>query len=358
MPISRSLVGAGLALVAALCAAPASAAPAPQAPASHAAPTPAQHAPSQDAFSFAVIGDVPYGTAAGAAFPGQIRQMNEDDLRFVAHVGDIKDGSSECSDAYFAGIRSALDTFEHPLVYTPGDNEWVDCHRTNNGAYDPLERLATVREVFFPVPGKTLGATMPVRSQAALGLPENVTFGHDRVAFSVVNVQGSNNALQPWAGRGLSEPTTAQLAEVEHRTAAVVAQLRTTFAEATQRHDRAVVILTQADMFDPAQLAGAQADPAAVSGSREIVAALVAETNRFDGPVYLINGDSHAYAVNAPLAAGSPWLAVYGAAPADDLRRVTVDGAANATSYLRFTVAPNAARTDEVLTWEAVPFAS
>ncbi|KAE8762306.1 hypothetical protein GB883_20065 [Georgenia thermotolerans] len=357
--MSRTFVGAGLALTAALAAAPASASPAQHTPAAHAAASPAQHASvGQDAFTFAVIGDVPYGAAARAAFPGQIQQMNEDDLRFVAHVGDIKDGSSECSDAYFAAVRSALDTFEHPLVYTPGDNEWVDCHRTNNGAYDPLERLATVREVFFPVPGKTLGATMPVRSQAALGLPENVAFRHNRVAFAVVNVQGSNNSLQPWTGRGLSEPTTAQLAEVEHRTAAVVEQLRTTFAEARQRHDRAVVVLTQADMFDPSQLAAAQADPAAVSGFRAIVAALAEEANRFDGPVYLVNGDSHAYAADAPLAAGSPWLGVYGTPAADDLRRVTVDGAANATGYLRFTVAPNAAGTDDVLEWEAVPFAS
>ena len=40
--------------------------------------------------------------------------------------------------------------FEDPLVYTPGDNEWTDCHETkefSSGA--PLNELAAVRSLFF-----------------------------------------------------------------------------------------------------------------------------------------------------------------------------------------------------------------
>jgi hypothetical protein len=38
----------------------------------------------------------------------------------------------------------------HPLIYTPGDNEWTDCHEGRNVAgLDPLERLAKLRTVFF-----------------------------------------------------------------------------------------------------------------------------------------------------------------------------------------------------------------
>ena len=313
----------------------------------------------QQAFSFGVIGDIPYGDAEIAKFPARIQDINADSsLDFVAHVGDIKNGSSVCSDEYFEHIRAEFDTFEHPLIYTPGDNEWVDCHRTNNGAYNPLERLAKLREIFFNEPGKTLGANMPVKTQEKLGLPEDVRFTQNRVAFSVVSVQGSNNSLQPWTGLGNTAATPEQLAEVEHRTQAVVSQLHETFSDAAARNDRAVVLMTQADMFDPAQLEAAQANPATVSGFREIVRTIVAETNRFDGPVYLINGDSHVYADNQPLAAGSPWLAVYGQAPADDLRRITVDGANNATDYLRFTVAGNGAKGADILSWEKVPFTS
>jgi hypothetical protein len=290
------------------------------------------------AFTFAAIGDIPYGAAEIAQFPSRIQDLNADrDLKFVAHVGDIKNGSSVCSDEYFSYIRTQFDTFTHPLVYTPGDNEWVDCHRTNNGAYNPLERLDKLREVFFNQPGKTLGATMPVKSQENLGLPEDVRFTKNRVAFSVLNVQGSNNSLLSWTGLGKTTPTPEQLAEVERRTDAVIAQIHETFADARRSNDRA-------------------ADPDTVSGFRKIVQAIVDETNHFDAPVYLVNGDSHVFAGNQPLAAGSPWLDIYGSPAADNLERITVDGANNAVDYVRFTVAGNSARGADVLSWEKVPY--
>lgn len=309
------------------------------------------------AFTFGVIGDIPYGEGEIAKFPARIQDINADSaLKFVTHVGDIKNGSTVCSDEYFENIRTQFDTFDHPLVFTPGDNEWVDCHRANNGAYNPLERLDRLRDVFFDEPGKTLGATMPVKTQADLGLPENVRFTQNRVAFSVLNIQGSNNSLQPWTGLGETTATPEQLDEVENRTDAALAQLRHTFADAERRNDRAVVLMTQADMFDPSLLAAATANPDTVSGFREIVQAIIDETNGFDAPVYLINGDSHVFAENQPLAEGSPWLDIYGQPAADDLQRITVDGSANATNYVRFTVAGNGADGADVLAWERVPF--
>ena len=321
------------------------------------AATAAETTADTQAFTFGVIGDIPYGEAEIAKFPARILDINADSaLKFVTHVGDIKNGSSVCSDEYFENIRTQFDTFEHPLVFTPGDNEWVDCHRTNNGAYNPLERLDKLRDVFFDKPGKTLGATMPVKTQADLGLPENVRFTQNRVAFSVLNIQGSNNSLQPWTGLGETTATPEQLAEVEHRTDAVLAQVRDTFADAERRNDRAVVLMTQADMFDPSLLDAAAANPDAMSGFREIVQLIIDETNSFDAPVYLINGDSHVFAENQPLAEGSPWLDIYGQPAADDLQRITVDGSANATNYVRFTVAGNSADGADVLAWEKVPF--
>jgi hypothetical protein len=312
---------------------------------------------SKQAFTFGVIGDIPYGDAEIRKFPERIQDINDDeDLKFVAHVGDIKNGSSVCSDEYFANIRTQFDTFEHPLVFTPGDNEWVDCHRTNNGAYNPLERLDKLREVFFDEPGKTLGATMPVKTQADLGLPENVRFTQNRVAFSVLNIQGSNNSLQPWTGLGKTTATPEQVAEVDARTDAALVQIRETFADAGRRNDRAVVLMLQADMFDPSLLSAAAANPEVLSGFREIVGAIVEETNDFDAPVYLINGDSHVFAENQPLAEGSPWLAIYGQPAADDLQRITVDGSNNATNYVRFSVAGNSAGDGAVLSWRKVPF--
>jgi len=99
--------------------------------------------------TLAVVGDSPYGTAQVGMFPSLVADINADPrVKRVLHLGDIKNGSSVCSDEYFATIRGYFDAFEDPLVYTPGDNEWTDCHRANNGGYLPTERLDAVRAAF------------------------------------------------------------------------------------------------------------------------------------------------------------------------------------------------------------------
>jgi hypothetical protein len=59
--------------------------------------------------------------------------------------------------------------------------------------------------------------------------------------------------------------------------------------------------------------------------------------------------------VRIKAAAGSPWLSLYGVGqPVPNLTRITVDGAENATNYLRVTVNR---RGPQVLSWTKVPFA-
>ncbi len=49
--------------------------------------------------TIAVIGDVPYGTAQEATFGELIGAVNQDPkVRLVTHVGDIKSGSTTCTD--------------------------------------------------------------------------------------------------------------------------------------------------------------------------------------------------------------------------------------------------------------------
>ena len=303
--------------------------------------------------SFGIIGDVPYGSTEIAAFPSYIHDLNAHrELDFVGHLGDIKSGSSVCSDKYFASIRSNFDTLTLPLVYTPGDNEWTDCHRTNNGAYNPLERLAAVRKTFFPRPGVTLGAPMKVDSQARAGFPENVDFRSKDISFTAVNIPGSNNSLVPWSGLGQTTPTPEQTAEVQSRTQADIRQLTDTFQAARRHRDRAVVVMTQADMFDPKVTNPAPSDYA---GYTPLVKALIEQANAFGGAVYLINGDSHVFNEDHPLASGSPWLAFYDqSTAATNLTRLTVDGSSNAQDWLKATETPRGSATP--LVFERVPF--
>ncbi len=273
-------------------------------------------------------------------------------MQWVDHLGDIKSGSSLCSDDYYQMTRSDFAQFHDPLVYTIGDNEWTDCHRSNNGAYNPLERLATVRALFFPRPGRTLGAhPARVQSQADQGVPENVRWQRADVSFAAVHIVGSNNSLAPWTGH--TAPTPEQTAEVLGRTAAAVQEIHETFAAARADRDRAVVLFTQADMFDPTVANPSFADYYAFA---PIVAAIARESAAYGKPVYLFNGDSHVYHADHPLAAGSSWLSFYGinqAAP--NLQRVTVDGSTAVDNYLRVTVNR---RGGEVLSWTRVPFTS
>jgi hypothetical protein len=304
-------------------------------------------------YIFAVIGDIPYGDAQIANFPNVISQINADpNVKFVDHVGDIKNGSTVCSDAYFQQIKSDFDLFKDPLVYTVGDNEWTDCHRPNNGAYNPLERLAAIRKVFFPRPGWTLGQhSVRVNSQAAKGYPENVRYTRSNVAFAGVHIVGSNNSLAPWTGN--TAPTAEQTAEVQGRTSSVLKTIHDTFSAAKHDHNKAVVLLTQADMFDPTVTNPSFAD---YYGFQPIVKAIAQESAKFRGPVYLFNGDSHVYNSDKPLDSGSKWNSFYGntiAAP--NLTRVTIDGSTGVNNWLKVTINP---KSKQVLSWTQVPFKS
>lgn len=302
-------------------------------------------------YTFAVIGDMPYGSAQVEAFPSWIEQINADrKVRFTVHVGDIKNGSSVCSDDYVEQIADDFDTFDRPLVFTPGDNEWTDCHRTNNGSYDPLERLAKLREVFYAEPERALGGrVLRLDPQTELGYPENVDWRKRQVTFAAIHVVGSNDGVLPWSGLGLTEPTAAQLAEQAARMDAALAQVDEAFAQAEQRSDRSVVIFLQADMFN----GQFEPDPAYTSSFTPLVRRLAERSAAFDGPVYLVNGDSHFYVEDQPLATGSAWLDFYGVeGAADNLTRIQVDGASTST-WVRASIVPG---DDDVLVWDVVPF--
>ena len=100
---------------------------------------------SADRFEFAIIGDVPYNAQEEAKFPDLATAIDRTNIVFVVHNGDFKSGSSPCTDALLSQRYELFQAFKHPLIYVFGDNEWTDCHRSG---FDPLERLAKLREIF------------------------------------------------------------------------------------------------------------------------------------------------------------------------------------------------------------------
>ena len=184
--------------------------------------------PVAGAFTFALLGDTPYGDTQRAIFPALVDAINADaDVRLVLHAGDVKNGSSTCDDARFADLAQLYGTFDDPFVLTPGDNEWTDCHRTAAGGYVPTERLDAVRHVFYPRAGQTLGANPAwVLTQAYdprhRPYRENVLFLRSRVVFATVHVVGSENDLQPWAQLPGGDQPETRLAEFEARKSAAL----------------------------------------------------------------------------------------------------------------------------------------
>jgi hypothetical protein len=309
-------------------------------------------------FTLAVIGDTPYGPIKLAEFPSLIAKINNDPaVLMVAHLGDIKAGkNSDCSNAYFMNIRSLFDTFEDPLVYTPGDNEWTDCHQAikNNGTYTPTERLAKVRELFFPVAGQTLGISSTHVESEALdpansAYIENVLFKRSHVVFAALNITGSNNDLAAWGiplgPDAANYPTQAE--EFAARAQANSAWLSRTFSTAEKTHAAGVVLFFQADMWDTSE--------PTLSGFDALVQQIGNLAVDFGKPVLLLEGDSHKFRVDNPYSVASSLHTVHASTPvADNITRVVVEGSdAGRTEYLRLTIDPS--RKGTLFSWERVP---
>lgn len=245
-------------------------------------------------FAFAVLGDAPYSGFDERRFEHVIDQLEADDLAWVVHVGDIL--HFPCSDEMY---RTRLATFErigHPVVFTPGDNEWTDCWGRRQGGHRPLERLARLRELFFAEPERSLGdrrlelSTQATHPQWA-EFVENRRWTRAGTVFATVHLVGSGNALYPFPDRAPEND-----AEARRRTEAAAAWLDETFEFARREEARAVFLATHADLVFEAS-----ADNTYRQLFEPFRTRLVERVRGFDGLVIFAHGDSHEYTVDRPL---------------------------------------------------------
>ena len=236
----------------------------------------------QGAFEFALIGDMPYTDQATTnLFPNLIAEINAANVAFVVHDGDIKSGSTPCTDEVFRERFAQFQIFEHPLFYIFGDNEWQDCGSNKTNRFDPMERLAKLREIFL-VGDESLGRRkIPVERQGG-GYPENIRWSYGNVLFAGFNIPGgANNYGKP---------------EFTARNEANCAWLKESFAAANKGNHRGLMLIIQANPhFDLA------ATNQARLGFNQWLKLLEQETVAYKKPVVLVHGDSHYFRIDKPL---------------------------------------------------------
>jgi hypothetical protein len=268
---------------------------------------------------FALIGDMPYDGRQEKEFAYLMKDIDSADLAFVVHNGDLwwdgqawtekSGGLPPCSDEAFNDRLAMAQRSKHPYIIAAGDNEWADCHRAKPRTYEPFERLAKLRQMFFQG-DESLGQrrrklTRQSETSRYPAYRENARWSHGDVMFLTLHIIGSNNNL----GR-----TPQMDAEYEERDAANIAWMREAFDLATRNGSRAVMVIAQADPYFQttwtpnwqeryALWALAMKPPASrrKTGYDSFLAALEKETLAFAKPVVYVHGDTHIFRIDKPL---------------------------------------------------------
>ena len=285
--------------------------------------------PGRDApgtFSFAAFGDSPYSVFEARQYEALLEDVAAHELAVIVHVGDLF--AASCVDHRYDKALREFNALPHPVVYTPGDNEWTDCWGYGQV---PLERLAHIRRTFFDTPSASLGGDpIPLETQAGSGAfpdaVENARWAHEGVVFATLHLVGSLNGMRSFRGRGDADDVDS-----ESRMRAAIAWLAETFEEARTTEASGVVLAFHGNPGFDDDLDG---ETRAVF--RPFLEALAAEVAAFGGPVLGVHGDWHDYIVDRPLthSVTGDTLAAF--------VRLQVPGSPT-VGWVRVTVSPNRA---------------
>lgn len=232
-------------------------------------------------FSFVAVGDTAYKLPRDAGRVDRlIDAINGEKPAFTVHVGDFK-GYSSCSDEAYRAVARQLGRLSAPLHLTPGDNDWFDCSVETAGRFEPLERLAALRRIFFAGPSGS--GEQAIERQP--DFPENARWTHEGLTFATIHVIGPHNGFVRDAGL---------MAEAVARSKAGEAWLRAAFAAARDAKSPAVVIAFQAD---PWWTTAPNYENGPLDWLRDTIGE---EAASFAGQVLVVNGDSHRLTIDTP----------------------------------------------------------
>jgi hypothetical protein len=260
------------------------------------------------AYAIGLWGDLPYSDIqAQVGVPNLIADMNSQKLVFTVHDGDLKAGSTECTDAVYLQGLIYLNSLKGAAMFTPGDNDWTDCDRISG--YNSLAQLDKERKLFFsthfsqgqkPMKQEVQSTPLCLGVSGPVPCVENRRWSFRGVTYATLNIQGSCNNLCDVA----PDPV-----EYAARNAADIQWMRETFAEAKANGSLAVMLISQADpgfdlsdstrapLRDPKTLAEADAN---LDGFQEFLVALRSEVIDFKRPVAYVHGDSHYFRIDKP----------------------------------------------------------
>jgi len=278
-------------------------------------------------FSFAVLGDAPYYVWEDLKFSLVLQSLDANYLSWVIHVGDIF--LHPCTDDLYQKTLHRFNNLRHPVIYTPGDNEWFDCWEPGSGSFEPQDRLKRIRQIFFDNPTRSLGrSALSLVSQSGSGqydeFVENARWVHEGIVLATVHIIGSANGMKKFPARTASDDEAAR-----RRTEAAAAWVRETFAQARTLNASAVVISFHG--VPPFE----QPDDSERYAFEPFIAVVEEETERFARPVLLAHGDGHIYTVDHPLVRRTTGRLL------ENLTRMQVPGSPD-VGWVRVIVTPGA----------------
>jgi len=282
------------------------------------------HAPvkaQETRFQFGLMGDTGYTSKGINEFKRLLTHLNGTELAFVVHIGDFQAsggdytrdptaGPMPCTDESYKLVYDAFRSIRHPVVLTPGDNDWTDCSKVEARKFDPLEVLTKMRGMFFPQ-GKSLGTrSMAVESQSTEAayskFRENLRWSLGGVTFATLHIVGSNDNL-------LGNPERD--AEHRERKAANLAWMQAAFAKAKAEKSAGVVLMGHANpgfenywpaaakgrYFGPFVGRSSPPPPVPDNAFGDYIATLAGELESYDKPVAYLHGDTHLHRIDKPL---------------------------------------------------------
>ena len=265
-----------------------------------------------ESFVFMALGDTAYKDDRYSDYHKLIERINKFGPDFTVHVGDTL-GYQLCSDDTFANITQSFERFSHPLIYTPGDNEWTDCYKPGlNPQTHPiefsdyrLERLDTLRKLYFSTDQSLGKKTLKLTRQSDVHkdyskYKENSYWIYKDVLFATVHIVGSNDNFNPF------HEALAQ--ESVRRRVANLAWMANLIEVAKEEQVKAVVVVAHAELFDNKKSDGniANFSGTHVRGGNSgpyagYVYALSNLVKEIPMPILYVHGDYHKFVIDRPL---------------------------------------------------------